>query len=149
MAGGFQVVVNTKRLDAALKRARKRAKDQRPAWKAIAEAHWIATQATFDANGARGGHKAWKPLSQYTLDRRRKGRDTAESAQILVDTGDMKSRATTRSNATEAAIGTNFERGLRHQYGEGVPQREWLFVTDDDLDEYAETVLDYLSAAFD
>lgn len=76
---------------------------------------------------------AWKPLSQTTIARRRKGRGKNRSAQILRDTGRLRISVTPGSGGFESSapgavrlatsagfvIGTNLNYAASHQYGRG------------------------------
>ena len=153
---GITVTIHTEALTRAVSEMEKRSLDQRPAWKAIAAAQETATDDTFVAEGARDGHAPWKQLSAKRLEQRREGRNTAESAMILQDTGRLRSSITSRSGRDYAAVGVTLGSGAEdyaraHQEGvpaQHLPARPFLFVSDEDLDEHAATILDYITAAF-
>ena len=133
---GVQVVVKLKdTLTPALRKLAKSVKDWRTFWPIAIAAIHKGEAELFRQNGP-----GWPPLSQVTIDRRRKGRgegdDSNRSAgsQILRDsrkrrtaalfamasvTGAPGSSGTEKQTQMDLRIGTNLEYAAAHQFGLG------------------------------
>jgi len=88
---------------------------------------------TFDKEGARRGHPKWEPLNPlYVAYKASKGRST----KPLILTGHGRASGKILSdNKDSLEFGTESPYMHYHQDGDGVPQREFLFITKQDLDE--------------
>jgi len=73
----------------------------------------------------------WKPLSPLT-------RPNVGNRKILIDSGDLRKSVVYESNQKSATVGITdlVPYGVYHQYGEGVPRREFA-----DLDTEQQTNL--------
>lgn len=83
---------------------------------------------TFDKETHEG--KQWKPLSKYTIERRRQGRSVGRPI-ILQDTGTLRRsfvpNKAIRADNNKVVVGTNIEYAPQHEFGEGrIPQRKIL-----------------------
>ena len=154
MAGerGFRVTYLGAEVNRALAEAARRSLNLTPAWKACELVLAEAIDQNFVEEGARGGHATWKALAPATLAARRAGRDTAETAKILQDTGALRTgiRAKGFRNRIEAGpTGPAKAYAHNHDSGTTVPQREFLFVTEKDLDEISATLIDFIAKPFE
>jgi phage gpG-like protein len=88
---------------------------------------------TFDKEGDRRGHAKWAPLNPlYSAYKASKGRST----KPLILTGHGRSSGKVlREDNTSLEFGTEVPYMQYHQNGDGVPQREFLFITKQDFDE--------------
>lgn len=88
---------------------------------------------TFDKEGARRGHPRWIPLSPlYSAYKASNGRTT----KPLILTGHGRaSGKILRENRNSLEFGTEIPYMKYHQDGDGVPKREFLFLTSGDLNE--------------
>jgi len=115
--------------------------DMRDLLSNIAEAVMVANNTvSFEKEGKRAGHDAWKQLSEYTISI--KEEQNKIPFQILQDTGKLKrSIAVLSINDKEVTVGTRLEYAPIHQFGgrneEGryVPKREFLFWSPDGSDQ--------------
>ena len=81
-----------------------------------------AIKSTFDSSGARGGHDAWQVTSNPTP---------------LVKTGHLRNSIEGHidfsSDGYILVVGTDVDYAKKHNEGlEGLPQREFIFLTTDD-----------------
>lgn len=75
--------------------------------------------------------RAWQPLSEYTLEQRRKGDGVV---RILRDTGNLANSINYQLSEGRVSIGTGVPYATTHQYGAGgIPRRAFL-----PLDPYGE-----------
>lgn len=88
---------------------------------------------TFDKEGARRGHPRWVPLNPtYAAYKAAKGRST--KPLILTGHGRASGKVLRQTQDT-LEFGTEVPYMKYHQDGDGAPQREFLFLTEKDLDE--------------
>lgn len=83
---------------------------------------WI--QKNFQTEGGNVG--GWRPLSQATIEARRKGKNRRGSVRILQDTGEMRRNWKHIYSDTEAKIVSGVPYSIKHEEGDGVPQRRIL-----------------------
>lgn len=70
---------------------------------------------------------AWPPLSEATIEARRKKSDV-----LLRDTNRLFTSITAKSTSTDATVGTNLIYAATHQFGDddrGIPTRQFLYIT--------------------
>ena len=72
----------------------------------------------------RGPDGKWQALSIVTLRRRR-----GKQAKILQDTGTLRTSIGPSSDRNMARVGTNIIYASKHQFGEKVPKREFLWLS--------------------
>ena len=72
----------------------------------------------------RGPDGKWQALSVITLQRRR-----GAEAKILQDTGILRTSIMPSADKNTARVGTNIIYASKHQFGEGVPKREFLWLS--------------------
>lgn len=91
---------------------------------AVGQAVVTATDLGFRAEEDPWG-QPWQPLSEYTLEQRRKGDGVV---RILRDTGNLANSINYQVDQGKAvAIGTGVTYASTHQYGEGgIPRRAFL-----------------------
>ena len=111
--------------------------DLEPVMEAIAEVVANSTRERFltkkDSEGV-----DWKQLAPETIEAK-KGR-----GGILVDHGDLMSHITAHATAVSAEVGTDRPYGKYHQMGWGVPQREFLGLSEDDVLDIQELLNDFM-----
>ena len=81
---------------------------------------------------------SWKQLSPERL-RQKKGR-----GGILVDRGDLMRSITGHATAVSAEVGTDRPYGKYHQMGWGVPQREFLGLSEEDVLDIQDLLNDFM-----
>lgn len=88
---------------------------------------------TFDKEGERRGHPRWAPLNPiYSMYKASRGRST----KPLILTGHLRgSGKVLRETSDSLVFGTQVPYAGYHQEGDGVPEREFLFYTSQDLKE--------------
>jgi len=94
-----------------------------------------------------GRPQKWADLKPATKERRRKKNPPKWPGKILQDTGNLAASISTRVTSDEATIGTIEKYAATHQFGDesrGIPQREFLTLGEDDLEEIQELAIDYL-----
>jgi phage virion morphogenesis protein len=68
--------------------------------------------------------RAWQPLSEFTLEQRRKGDGVV---RILRDTGNLANSINYQVSAGSVSVGTGVSYASTHQFGEGgIPRRAFL-----------------------
>lgn len=80
----------------------------------------------------------WQQLAPETIERK-KGR-----GGILVEYGDLMRSITSHATAVSAEVGTDRPYGKYHQMGWGVPQREFLGLSEDDMADIQELLNDFM-----
>lgn len=101
-----------------------RSQDMTPAMKVGAEAIKRLITMTFSSQASPVGAK-WKPLSEKTIARRRKGSSTA-----LVDTGVLRNSVATSSGPRTILFGTNVPYAGFQQFGtKRIPARPFMPIT--------------------
>ena len=138
-----------------------RSDNARPLLKAVAAFHLRQTTVTFQGEGKREGHEAWKPFSdQYTRKtdgvtvpawggvpklygkgqvkgrKRPSGKRITPSSKLLQDTGTLKgSFMIVLLENKKVIYGSRLAYSGQHQYGlDGTPRRPMLFFTIGDED---------------
>lgn len=81
---------------------------------------------------------AWRELAPETIEQKN-GR-----GGILVDRGDLMRSITGHSTAVSAEVGTDRPYGKYHQMGWGVPQREFLGLSEDDVLDIQDLLNDFM-----
>ena len=81
---------------------------------------------------------SWKQLSPERL-KQKKGR-----GGILVDRGDLMRSITGHATAVSAEVGTDRPYGKYHQMGWGVPQREFLGLSEEDILDIQDLLNDFM-----
>jgi phage virion morphogenesis protein len=81
---------------------------------------------------------SWKQLSPERL-KQKKGR-----GGILVDRGDLMRSITGHATAVSAEVGTDRPYGKYHQMGWGVPQREFLGLSEEDVLDIQDLLNDFM-----
>lgn len=127
---------------AQLRAMSERLRDMSPLTRAIA-----ADLRTFIDDRFRTGTdpdgRPWRPLSQTTIDRRRRGRGRG-SPQPLLDTGRLRGSITAVGTDRAVVFGTNVVYAPTHQFGRSdnlmfgrtpapIPARPFLPISDDGL----------------
>lgn len=107
-------------------------RDMRPLWQAIGM--YIQRQTIkerFDKEQSPGAQK-WKPLSQSTVNHRKK-RHKSGNMKILQDTGELRRSITYEAEPNSVRVGTNLKYARTHQFGRGnIPARPFLGVNDEE-----------------
>lgn len=107
-------------------------RDMRPLWQAVGM--YIQRQTIkerFDKEQSPGGQK-WKPLSQSTVNHRKK-RHKSGNMKILQDTGELRRSITYEAEPNSVRVGTNLKYARTHQFGRGnIPARPFLGVNDEE-----------------
>ena len=86
---------------------------------------------------------SWKPLSEYTIKRRRK-----RSNKPLLDTGLLRNSISPRTTETEAMVGTNLDYAKTQQMGDkkrGIPAREYLGFSGNQIEIYGKIIARYIN----
>lgn len=116
----------------------------------------MVLEVAVDENFETEGRGDWDPLTDTTKSRRRH-----PDGKILDDTGKLSNYITSSYSDTEAVVGTIDIRAATHQFGArkgeygqtkrgvpipwgDIPARPFLFVTEDEVQEMEEIVVDYL-----
>lgn len=120
----FDVHVDDKELKTRIGHLRTAPHDPR-LWNTVGHTLRAETLRCFRDQQAPDG-TPWKPLSQRTIDMRRKGPKKNRSVQILRDTGTLMNSIGFRSGNGWCECGTNVEYAKKHQFGIGVPARPFL-----------------------
>lgn len=120
----FDINVDDRQLRANLKGLRSAPKDPR-LWNEMGHTLRAETLRCFRDQQSPSG-VAWKPLSQRTINMRRKGPKKSRSIQILRDTGTLMNSIGFRAGNGWCECGTNVEYARKHQFGIGVPARPFL-----------------------
>lgn len=81
---------------------------------------------------------AWQELAPDTI-RQKNGR-----GGILVDRGDLMKSITAHATAVSVDVGTDELYGKYHQMGWGVPQREFLGLSEDDVLDIQDLLNDFM-----
>lgn len=80
-------------------------------------------------NKEQGESGPWRPLSNVTIMRRRKG-NRAGRDKILQDTGNLKNSMMLKNNSTSAIVFTNVRYASKHNEGSGgIPKRKFMWVS--------------------
>lgn len=111
--------------------------DLRPVMQGIAAIVENSTRERF-ANKENSEGVAWQELSPETIERK-KGR-----GGILVEYGDLMRSITGHATAVSAEVGTDRPYGKYHQMGWGVPQREFLGLSEDDVLDIQDLLNDFM-----
>lgn len=115
----------TENINSQLKTLFRKLKDPSRALKQIGQLETSETKLRFRNQQDPSGN-AWKPLSPFTIARRKK-----RSNKILLDTGRLRSSITFAVSNTDVFIGTNVIYGSTHQFGndkKNIPARPFLGV---------------------
>lgn len=87
------------------------------------------------------GQSSWKPLAQSTLaDRKRKG---FALGPILQRTGEMKNSVTGAHDETSAEVGPTADYAKYH-LGQGRVHREFLALTEPEVDSIEQAIIEHL-----
>jgi phage virion morphogenesis protein len=136
-----------------------KAKNLRPAQRAIGEYMLLQSRTRFDLSQAPSG-AAWKPLAEATIRakersknrKQRRGakklykRTRANPSDILKDTFTLRDTITYQIEGAELAIGSSLKYAKYHQLGTGrAPKREFLGVNQADRQEIKRIVADHLA----
>lgn len=74
----------------------------------------------------------WKPNTPYTIAQKRaQGR----ILKVLQNTGIMRSRTTYKATKDRLVVGNSDEKSRKHNLGIGVPKREFLGFSEQDIEE--------------
>ena len=115
-----------------------------PAWQEIGDYLLDATEARFELAVSPDG-EPWEPLDPAYQRRKRKNPD-----DILVLDGFLRDTIAFNFDPDGAGVtfGTNRVQAATHQFGreeDGIPQREFLGASDDDIEEIQEILADHLA----
>ncbi len=148
------VKVDTRELDHAVQESVERMTSMMDVWPVVQEVVLTAVEDNFQEEGR---PSRWQDLSQVTKDMRR---GDGELGKILQDTGRLKNSITAEKKEgfyekltdDEMVVGTNLVYAAIHNFGGmagrnhkvKIPQREFINLMDDDIDEVAETIEDWL-----
>jgi len=149
MAGaGLNVAVDSEEVQRHLRGIARRMRSMEPAMAVVEEVLATAVDDNFQEQGQRGGRQQWADLKDETWERRREGRGRGQG-KILTDTGALSrsAQAGRRHDRRSAEVGTDLEYAATHQFGDprrNIPARPFLFVTDEDVQEIADTIADYI-----
>lgn len=111
--------------------------DLSPVMQGIAAIVENSTRERF-ANKENSEGVAWQALAPETIERK-KGR-----GGILVEYGDLMRSITAHATAVSAEVGTDRPYGKYHQMGWGVPQREFLGLSEDDVLDITDLLNDFM-----
>lgn len=92
---------------------------------------------------------AWRPLAQSTINARRRKRRRSRNEQILRDTGNLMNSITRNAYPNMVEVGTPFKYGQRHQFGIGVPRREFLGMNDRIMVGIVEIIDDHITKSLE
>lgn len=126
-----------------LQRLQRKVGDLTPAMKLIGEELIRSTDDRFDQEIAPDG-TPWKPNSAFTV---AKKRAEGRILKVLQSTGQMRASITYQASRDRVVIGTNDQKARKHQFGVGVPKREFLGVSDEDRVEIVQIIEDFLAEA--
>jgi phage gpG-like protein len=167
----MNVIVDLSKVNEAFKQMVIKSEDGRTVLNAIALFHLRQVSRTFQMQGQRDGHKAWKPFAdQYTRITdgitvkawgkvkkirgkgmvkgrlRPSGKRITESSKLLQDTGHLRNSFQKQLLEQKKVIyGSVLSYSGSHQYGEGkTPKREMIFFTDSDIDAIKGITHNYL-----
>lgn len=139
----YEDEVVTMRLEELIRRVA----DPQPALREIGEALLISTRERFAAGKLHGpdGEK-WVPLNaKYLARKRRKKKDKADL--ILTYEGTLKDQLSYQLDEYDLLLGSAEVYAATHQFGDstrGIPQREFLGLSDEDATEIQEIITDHL-----
>jgi len=92
----------------------------------------------------------WQPLSQVTLEARRKGKKKGRRKGILKDNGLLRDTISWSSDPDRAEVGSNQPYAATHQFGRkgggwqgsDIPAREFLYISETEGKELAQIIGD-------
>ena len=145
----FEITVDDREVQDALRRLGDKASDLTPAMKQIGEYLRFRTEENFMGEQTPEG-QAWQKLSPKTEANKAKKKGIN---MILQDTGDLRGSIAYEAGARSVKIGTNvmvggYSLGAIHNYGapaRNIPARPFLGVSNDDRAEITQILLDYLN----
>ncbi|MDI1471912.1 Phage capsid and scaffold [Thermodesulfovibrio sp. N1] len=142
----IKIEIDDRQFREAIQKLIQRGIDRRPLMRNIAMIMHNAVEENF----AQQGRPSWRPLSPKTIKaRQQKG---YWPGSILQMRGRLASSITAQSDNDKAMVGTNVVYAAIHQFGgragrghrAEIPARPFLSLTEEDLNDIKETVIDYL-----
>jgi len=104
-----------------------------------------------EENFRQEGRPKWVDLKEATKERRRnpgKGKNPTWPGKILqVSQGGLAASISSKATEDEATVSSGKKYAATHNFGDesrGIPQREFLTLGEDDLEEIQELAIDYL-----
>lgn len=142
----IRIEYRTEETDQLLEELRRRMSDLRPVMEAVGQVVQSGTQQRFVDQAAPDG-TPWTPLRPATLARRRRGRTTTGSIQILRDTGRLMNSISYQASSSQVSVFTNVLYASTHQLGRGrIPARPFFGYTDSDQAAIIEILNGYIQA---
>lgn len=135
-----------------IERLMQRIGEPTPLQRAIGITLVASTKRRFTESRAPDG-STWRPLSPYTIRRRRRGRGRRRSAKPLLDTGRLRNSITYRVAGEVLYVGTNVEYAGIHQFGARgagrhhrvvIPARPFLGISRDDREKIEHIIQDFI-----
>jgi len=117
-------IVGADALQAKFRKLAKKLKNKKGMYKRIGVKLMNEISYTFKKESHEGD--PWKPLSQRTIDKRRRGDKKSKARpRILHDTGTLR-RFVRHATPSRLTVGSPIEYAPKHEFGEGVPERPML-----------------------
>ena len=145
----IEIEVDTRAVTNALNNLSKSIDDMTPVFKTIGE-HIESEIANNFRDETDPYGRDWKPLSPFTIEKRRKGPRPGKD-QILNDTGNLKNSFSFNAETDQVEVGTTTNYAPLHQYGGHgdygfVPPRPFLPVEEKGLpQEWQQDILGYIN----
>lgn len=127
----IQIEIKDAQLRANLEELRSRVGNLQPAHELIGEYFMGKIERQFDEEVDPYGNK-WIANSPYTI---RKKRSEGKILKVLQATGQMRASANYKATSTEVSIGFSSPLAYKHQTGDGVPVRQLLGASSEDVQE--------------
>lgn len=118
----------------------KRTGNLKPAFEDIGE-YGLYVQDTHFKTKVDSQGKSWRPLSLYTI---RYKRAMGRIIEPLQSTGLMRSRFSYLVTKNSVIIGNSDVKARKHQLGIGVPKREFIYFTREDIKEVVNILNDHV-----
>ena len=124
----FSFQYNDDQVQERLMRLQQKASDLTLPMNDIGQQQMLSTDQRFvDEKDVQG--KPWKPNSMYTTNQKRAA---GQIQKILQATGLMRSRTAYNASSDRVVITNNDPKAAKHNYGVGVPKRQFLGVSEQD-----------------
>lgn len=138
---GANVTLDDAQLQRLFKDLIKQGSDLEPVFRDIGEHLLISHPERFEQQVSPDGD-LWEPLAPKT-----KARKKRNKSKILIESGDLMEMLSYDADSDELLFGTNKIYGATHQFGDedrNIPAREWLGLSDDDVDVITDIVRRHL-----
>ena len=140
-------VLGVDRLDRVLQALYNKNKNNNPVLRAVGMKMKTMIRSNFVAQENADGSK-WEPLSEYTKAKRAEGDPSlGRDPLILRDTGNLYRSIAFQALENAVIAGSNVKYGPKHQLGEGVPVRQFLYIRDSGIDELTRFITNELIVA--